>query len=143
MPRSLVVTLCAVPLIAAGCGGGSSSGSSSGSEPASTPPATPVTETATVDSGSGGQLTKTGTELAVGDVAHVTLKPFSNDVNEKRRYPVDVTVEKIEKGSLDDFKNIELDAKDKQSTPYYVTVKITNAGKAFGTKQDDPDVRID
>jgi hypothetical protein len=46
-------------------------------------------------------------------------------------------------GSIDeDFKNVDLDAKDKQSTPYYVTVRIAAADKEVPVK-DDPDIRFD
>jgi hypothetical protein len=49
-------------------------------------------------------------------------------------------VEKIEKGSIDDFKDISLDDEQKSSTPYYVTVKIENTGKEnpLGDQEGDP-----
>src|SRR4029077_11271849 len=56
-------------------------------------------------------------------------------------YRLEVTVDSIEKGSLDDFKNIDLDADQKRSTPYYVklSVKALEDVKA-GT--DDPDIAL-
>ena len=39
-----------------------------------------------------------------------------------------VTVQSLQKGTLDDFKGIDLDASQKAATPVYVKVKVTNLG---------------
>ena len=52
--------------------------------------------------------------------------------DEKNLFEVDATAVKIEKGSIDDFENISLDADQKASTPYYVTVKIRTRVRTCG-----------
>jgi hypothetical protein len=124
-----------------GCGGDDDSDDA-------TPAATQATETtAQTDDGGGtsaaGGLTKPGTALGLGELAHVTYKPLSA-TDDKNLFKVDATVEKIEKGSIDDFKNISLDEDQKSSTPYYVTVKIENTGKdiPLGDQEGDPDLKF-
>jgi hypothetical protein len=94
-------------------------------------------------SSAGGGPTAPGTSLNVGDTAHVTYKPLTA-LNDKNLFQVDATAEKIEKGSMDDFKNIDLDEAQKASTPYYVTVKIENTGKEIplGDQEGDPDLKF-
>ena len=124
-----------------GCGGDDD-------DQAAAPVSTQTTEATTQSdtggsSSPGGALTKPGTTLKLGDTAHVTYKPLTA-TDDKHLFKVDATVEKIEKGSLDDFKNIELDESQKASTPYYVTVKIENTGREIplGDTQGDPDLKF-
>jgi hypothetical protein len=137
-----VAVLMCVAII--GCGGDDDDGQAAA--PATTQTQTTET-TAQSDSGggssAGGGMTKPGTSLKVGDTAHVTYKPLTA-TDEKNLFKVDATAEKIEKGSMDDFKNIELDADQKNSTPYYVTVKIANTGKEIplGDQEGDPDLKF-
>lgn len=126
----------------AGCGGDDDGGS------ATTPAATQNTEatTQTDDGGgssAGGGHAEPGATLKLGEAAHVTYKPLSA-IDEKNLFEVDATALKIEKGSIDDFKNIDLDAAQKSSTPYYVTVKIENTGKEIplGDTEGDPDLKF-
>ena len=42
---------------------------------------------------------------------------------------IELTPKSIEKGSLDDFKNIKLDDDQKNSTPYYAKISVKNVGK--------------
>lgn len=129
--------------LAAGCGG--SDDDEKATTQAAAPP--PVVETATAPpvattpATSSGR-TSPGTELKVGAVAHVDIKPLDASINSTQTYPLDVMVLKIEKGSLDDFKNIKLDADQKKATPYYVTVRITAAAAKVPVKNDDPDIRF-
>jgi hypothetical protein len=133
----------------AGCGGGSSSsdsGSKGGSsESAATPAATstPAADGAAPAPSGGGKKTAPGTTLRIGELARVDIKTLDAPPDSKKTYPLDVAVLKIEKGSIDeDFKNVDLDANDKKSTPYYVTVRIAAADKEVPVK-DDPDIRFD
>jgi hypothetical protein len=73
----------------------------------------------------------------------VTYKPLSA-TDDKNLFKVDATALKIEKGSMDDFKNIDLDADQKASTPYYVTVRIENTGDEIplGDMEGDPDLKF-
>jgi hypothetical protein len=135
-----VAVLACVAII--GCGGDDDD------DQAAAPASTQTTATTTQsDSGggasSGGALTAPGTELKLGETAHVTYKPLTA-TDDKNLFKVDATAEKIEKGSIDDFKNIDLDDQQKASTPYYVTVKIENTGREIplGTNQGDPDLKF-
>jgi hypothetical protein len=113
--------------------------------------ATPATQTAEAtteaDDGGGssgaGGLTKPGTTLKLGETAHVSYKPLTA-TDDKNLFEVDATAVKIEKGSIDDFKNISLDEDQKTSTPYYVTVKIENTGREIplGDMEGDPDLKF-
>jgi hypothetical protein len=49
------------------------------------------------------------------------------------------TAASIQKGTLGDFKNVQLDSAEKQTTPYYVKVRVTNLG-ATPPAGNDPDV---
>jgi hypothetical protein len=126
-----------------GCGGDDDDDAAA---PANTQTAE-TTTTTTTDSGGeasgGGGRTAPGTSLTVGDTAHVTYKPLSA-LDDKNLFQVDAIAEKIEKGSIDDFKNIDLDEEQKSSTPYYVTVKIVNTGKEIplGDQDGDPDLKF-
>jgi hypothetical protein len=128
-----------------GCGGDDD-------DNAATPPATETaeatTQTTATDDGGGssasGGLTAPGATLKLGEAAQVTYKPLSA-TDDKNLFNVDATAVKIEKGSLDDFKNISLDADQKASTPYYVTVKVENTGKEIplGDTDGDPDLKFE
>ena len=128
--RSAGVVLATAGLAAglAACGSSSSSSSSqAAASPASTPPASPASSTpaAKVDSAkaSGGPAAP-GTKLAVGTSATVRYTPLSHATPSTLK----VTVQSLEKGTLDDFKGIQLDATQKAATPVYVKVKVTNLG---------------
>jgi hypothetical protein len=123
--RSYVVLALALAGIA-GCGGGSSSEAT-------------VTATPTPAASTKGPKTAPGTRLALGETARVDIKPLSGD--EKKR-PIDVAVLKIEKGTIEDFKNVNLDADQKGATPYYVTVRVANPAGEIPVKTDDPDIRF-
>lgn len=87
------------------------------------------TDTATTESSSGlevpdgVQLSEAGSTLDVGDAASVIYR-----ADENRRSVVTVTVRKIRKGKMSDFKGFSLDDKTRASTPYYVDVTIRNEG---------------
>jgi hypothetical protein len=124
----------------AACGGGSSGSKNESAAPPAAPPPSDVTPPPPAASGG---ITKPGTKLSLGETAHVTFKPLSAPVGSTKTYPLDVTVLKIERGSIDDFKNIDLDADQKKSTPFYVTVRVSNPGVDVPVKSDDPDIRFD
>jgi hypothetical protein len=140
MRIALAVTVLACVLMF-GCGGDDD-------DDAAAPANTQTAETtAEADDGggasAGGGLTAPGTTLTLGETAHVTYKPLTA-TDDKNLFTVDATAEKIEKGSIDDFKNISLDESQKSSTPYYVTVKIENTGKEIplGDMEGDPDLKF-
>jgi hypothetical protein len=128
------------------CGSGGSSNSAS--TPATTTSATTTATTTTAATTTTGAAvpagsTPPGTVLAQGQTAHVTMKPLADGFDSKKRYTLDATVVKIEQAPKSDFKDVNLDAKQKAATPYYVRVRVANTGKPFPSKQDDPDVRFD
>src|SRR4051812_19717493 len=114
----------AVPLgllVLAGCGGSTKTVTERAAAPAA-PPTTAAGETTAAPPAprSGGGLTPMGTTLKVGQGAVIAYDDASN--HKKSR--IEVTPQKIEKGTLDDFKNIELEGDQKTSTPYYVTMRV-------------------
>jgi hypothetical protein len=72
-------------------------------------------------------VAKPGASFAVGQAATVNFIPPSQNT----KTPVtrlQVTVQSIQKGTLADFKNVQLDAQQRAGTPTYVQVKIANTG---------------
>ena len=47
------------------------------------------------------------------------------------------------KGSIGDFKNVQLDAAQRRSTPYYVTLRITSPGSTQPPGKEDPAISFD
>lgn len=127
-------------------GGGSTTTAASADTTASTSTTTDTTTTtdSTAASTSGGGLTPTGTRLGMGGQATVGWVPPSkfSATGAQQGYKLQVSVDKIEKGTIDDFKNIDLDADQKRSTPYYVTVTV-KALEDVKTGTDDPDISFD
>jgi len=114
-------------LALAGCGGSTKTVT----QRVATPPAATTTaaETATTDAATpaatSSGLTPMGSTLKIGDPALIAY----DDATNHKKSRIQVTPVKIEKGTIDDFKNIDLDGKQKSSTPYYVTMKVKNVGK--------------
>jgi hypothetical protein len=130
----------ALALGIAACGGSTSGGTHTGGGPSSAPAAAPAQTSAPAGPTGSGGLTPPGTQLGFGGQATVgwippttALKPGAH---EALRFQV--TVESIEKGTIDDFKNVDLDSKQKKETPYYVKVKLTALGKTAWKGTDDP-----
>jgi hypothetical protein len=127
--RSAGIVLATAGLAAGLAACGSSSSSSSSQAPA---PATPTAAASTTASSSAPASSKTsgsgpaapGTKLAIGTAATVRYTPLSHATPSTLK----VTVQSLEKGTLDDFKGLQLDATQKAATPVYVKVKVTNLG---------------
>ena len=143
------VTATALPVLAA-CGG-SGGGSSPANQPTSAaPPASssaPQTPSAPSSSAAGnggastaGKLTPPGTHLSLGQQAIVGWDPGDTGKNVFR---LQLTVVSIEKGSIaNDFRNVQLNGKEKASTPYYVTVKIKALSSNPPSDDDDPAIAL-
>jgi hypothetical protein len=122
------------------CGGSTSGGTNTGGGPSSAPATAPAQASAlAAPTGSGG-LTPPGTQLGFGQQATVgwippttALKPGAH-----KALTFQVTVESIEKGTIDDLKNVDLDSRQKKETPYYVKVKLTALGETAWKGTDDP-----
>jgi hypothetical protein len=144
----------------AGCGGAASTPAASSSSVAASStssagtPSTTQAGTASTSSTSAGATSAAsaasagvvapGTKLAVGKTAILGYQSPSDFSDKPPTQRVQVTVESIAKGSLADFKGIQLDAAQKAGTPFYVKVRITNAGPGDLTAGDnDPSVQIE
>jgi hypothetical protein len=155
-PSRIAAWIAAAALVLglAACGGSSSD---SGSTNAATTPATTAATTATETTasettasdssgGSAGGLTPPGAQLSLGETATVAWVPPSDfSVNGGQQgYKLEVTAESIEQGSIDDFKNVQLDAAQKASTPYYVKVKIKALEDAAkSAAKEDPGITVE
>ena len=147
-PVAVLLACIAAALGLAACGGGDS-------EPEASPPTTapqddttatdaaPTTTAESSGAAAGGGTTKPGTALQVGETAHVKRKPLNAPVNSKATFALDAAVLKIEKGSLDDFENVDLDEDQKKSTPFYVTVRVSNPAGSKLPADDDPTLGFD
>jgi hypothetical protein len=141
-----VITATALPVLAA-CSGGSSSGNApaggtttGGNQPATSAPAQPSSQSpaAAAKTGAGG-LTPPGTHLGFGKDAIVGWVPQAQDgTGAHKGIKMQVTVESIQKGTLADFRNVDLDAKEKKDTPYYVTLRLTELQNAPVPQDSDP-----
>jgi len=140
------VAATALPVLAA-CGGGGSTPSSQHSPdepPVSTSaPQSPAPSSSAAGNGgatTAGQLTPAGTHLSLGQQAIVGWDPGDTGKNVFR---LELTVVSIEKGSIaNDFRNVQLNAKEKASTPYYVTVKIKALSSNPPSDNDDPAIAL-
>jgi hypothetical protein len=70
--------------------------------------------------------------------AEIDLKPGAH-----KGLMVQVTVKSIEKGSIADFANVQLDAAQKKDTPYYVKVHFTALGSVAPPSNSDPSITLD
>jgi hypothetical protein len=145
---ALVITAIALPALAA-CSGGSSSGNAPAAgaagkgnqaTAAATAPASsaPASQPAAAAGANG--LTPPGTHLGFGTAATVGWVPPTLDTGTgaHKGLKLQVAVESIQKGKIADFANIELNAAEKKSTPYYVRVRLTALGNVAPPKDNDP-----
>src|SRR4029077_6546054 len=74
-----------------------------------------------------GSLTPPGTHLAFGGAATVGWVPPSQDTGNgaHKGLKLQVTVLSIQKGTMADFRNVQLNANEQKSTPYYVQLRVT------------------
>lgn len=145
-----VATACGamvLPVLAA-CGGSSSSNGqpASSSAPAgSSAPAAPATPAAAAAGGQNGGLTAPGAHLSFNQTATVHWVPPGSDnlATAQKGLKLAITVESIEKGTLADFKNVQLDANQRHSTPYYVKLRIQALDSTPPKGHDDPAISLD
>ena len=136
----------AVPGLAA-CSGSSpaSSGSSptaSSSAGTSSPAQSPTASRSAAQgqTAGSGSLTPPGTHLAFGGPATVGWVPPSQDLGTgvHKGIKLQVTVVSIQKGTMADFRNVELNGNQRSSTPYYVQLRVTALSNASVPKDSDP-----
>ena len=136
----------AVPGLAACSGSGPASPASSPaasssagtSSPAQSPAGSqPAAQGQTAGSGS---LTPPGTHLAFGGPATVGWVPPSQDTGTgaHRGIRLRVAVVSIQKGTMADFRNVQLNGNERKSTPYYVQLRVTALSSTPPPKDSDP-----
>ena len=149
------ITAIAVPGLAA-CSASSSGGTSTTagtSSPAASSPGAPnsaaqsqaaqsqaVQSQAAAQGRTTGHLTPPGTHLAFGGEATVGWVPPSQDTGNGAHQGIKlrVTVVSIQKGTLADFRNVELNANERKATPYYVQLRVTALSSTPPPKDSDP-----
>jgi hypothetical protein len=87
---------------------------------------TAATAPASASGASGAKPTPLGSTLKLGQAATIAYEDASNH----KKSTIEVTPSAIEKGTIADFKNIQLDADQKTATPFYVKMKVVNHGPA-------------
>ena len=115
---SIVAATVAAALGLGACSGGSSDDADPKASATATAPKG-------FDVPAGVTLTDGGTSLAQGKPATVVYQ-----VGDAAASAVTVTVTRVKKGSIDDFRFFSLDAETKKSAPYYVSVTVKNEGPA-------------
>jgi hypothetical protein len=136
------IAAAAVPGLAA-CSG-TSTGSSPAS-PASSPAASSSASTSAPAQTQGqaagsGSLTPPGAHLAFGGPATVGWVPPSQDTGTgaHRGIKLRITVVSIQKGTMADFRNVQLNGTERKSTPYYVQLRVTALSSTLPPKDSDP-----
>ncbi len=108
------VVVCVALLIATGCSGDDGSSAAPTSSPTSTGPSITVPQGVT--------LTDPGSTLRIGDAASAIY------ADDQRVSVLTVTVSRVVKGSIKDFRSFVLSAAQRRSMPYYVSATVTNDG---------------
>ncbi|WP_277436376.1 hypothetical protein [Streptomyces sp. SPB162] len=139
--RAALIAVALLTSALTACGGSGSSGVGTPATGTPAPPAEPAQASADPAAGSTG-LTPAGTRLAVAQDATVAWVPLGAfDLRKVQKgLPLQVSVVSIEKGSIDDFKNVQLNATESTATPYYVKVRVKATGSTAPTGDDDPDI---
>ncbi|MET3960349.1 hypothetical protein ABIE44_000283 [Marmoricola sp. OAE513] len=86
-----------------------------------TPAATAQTQVPVPD---GVELTEYGTDLTFGQSANVAYSP-----NDERQTVLQLTVNGVTQGTIDDLSGYTLEERTRASTPYYVKVTVKNVGQ--------------
>jgi hypothetical protein len=91
-----------------------------------------------------GRLTPPGTSLAFGGAATVGWVPPSQDTGTGAHQGIklQVTVESIQKGTMADFRNVQLNGNERNATPYYVQLRVTALSSTPPPKDSDPAITL-
>ena len=118
------VAAAVIALVATG-GGDSGSKTTEASAPATTAGAAASTTVAAAkNSPSSGKVTPIGSTLKLGQTAVIAY----DDASTHKKSTIQITPKPIERGSISDFKNVQLNEQQKTSTPFYVKVAVKNVG---------------
>lgn len=118
----------ALALCLAACGG-----DNSGDETAAAAPAAAEEPTAAPDDGAE-EPSGAGDTLALGDRAEVDYIEYGASEDKNKQVKLGVSVVKVRKGKISDFKDFNLDADQRASVPYYVDAKFENLGDVALTR---------
>jgi hypothetical protein len=163
--RTLAALAAVASLTLAGCGGGSGKSHTSTAKPSSrsasaTTSSASTTSSSTTASSSAAASTSSsastgspgagasgaaapGASYALGQTAVVNFQSTKANGKPGPTARLQLTVGSMTKGTLADFKGIQLDADEKASTPVYVKVKLKNLGPGpTNTDEDDPAVSV-
>ncbi|MDX6691944.1 MAG: hypothetical protein QOG15_3401 [Solirubrobacteraceae bacterium] len=124
---SLIAFALAAAVSLAACGGDSKGSGASAPAPAAPAPAT--TTTAAPQTGdASGDVSPAGDNLAIGKRVVAPYVVYGK-TGSNQNTTVGVTVLKVRKGKISDFKDFNLGKPEKNSVPYYIDVKYENLGK--------------
>jgi hypothetical protein len=121
-------------------GTSSSAQSQAGGQPASSQPAGQGRAATEGQAAGPGSLTPPGVHLAFGGPATVGWVPPSQDTGTGAHHGIKlrVTVVSIQKGTMADFRNVELNGNERTATPYYVQLRVTALSSTPPPKDSDP-----
>jgi hypothetical protein len=124
----------------AACGSSDSQSSQATTNAAQPVSSQPVQRASATTAKKAGSLTPPGTKLGFNQQATVGWVPPSQATSAggHSAIPFQIVVKGIEKGTLADFKNVQLDPKEKATTPYYVKVRLTKLGSGESGATDNP-----
>ena len=131
--RATMIAAAAAALALTACGDSDDTASSPATTPApaaTTPDTTGTADPATTtadDGASGAEVSEAGETLALGTRVVAPYVVYGK-TGSKQETKLGVTVQKVRKGKISDFKDFNLDAKQKQTVPHYIDVKYENLG---------------
>jgi len=120
---SMIAAATAAILALTACG--DSSKDEDASSAAAPPP--PATTTPADGGGEDGEFGDAGENMAFGTRAVVPYVVYGKGAD-KQTTKLGVTIDRVRKGKISDFKDFNLDAKQQQTTPYYVIATFENLG---------------
>ena len=129
LARSSMVAVAVGAALAVGACGDSKKDETAGSSATTPAPTAAATPKATSDAPAGGEdVSEAGETLALGKRAVVPYVVYGKS-GASQNTRLGVTVLRVRKGTISDFKDFRLDAAQKKTVPYYVDVKYENLGK--------------
>ena len=129
--RSCTVALMlAAAMASVGCGSDSDDGSTRSPANATTTPPATTTPATTTGATNNADVSAAGETLALGKRAVVPYVVYGtgSKTGTQQETTLGVTVRRVRKGKISDFKDFNLDAEQKNTVPYYIDVKYENLG---------------
>ena len=130
-PLSVVAALVTAALALSGCGGTAGKPHAAAAQPTRSPSVALPTQDVSVPAGV--KITPPGTKLSFGETATVAYEP-----NPKRKTVLQLAVTRVQRAHISDLSAYVLDKRARSSTPYYVDVRVRNAGSGDVGHTDVP-----